>query len=400
MYKVSGNLNSAYGPEPGSKAHNKPDMPQVTTSNRRMTNVKLSNGEYVQGIRRNDDVDDQRASKDFSKDLQTPGGKPLRYTPGLVCDAHLESLRPERNSKHAAFSGPEHEQWRKKLIQSPKTFDESFADADMQNFRPEPAPPSGQDEPWFASRVPDGPQFPANERLMGGVMDPYGQPVYPQDELSRIKLRNRRFQQQGCGAQAMGMPPPPQMYYGYGPSVQAVYPPMPPMGYMMPPQVQQPPVMMMPQPQPQQLQQSPLDDLQMLDQELNMTRQVTRPFVPTNAPEFNSLQRQRDILEQPLMPEPRQKPLNAAELCPLSIDDLPKPKKTAATKAAPTTSTPATSAPSSKPLASASSPPLAIKAIALENNPFNSRCTIYEFSKEIAFQSLKNVKSLYSSTLA
>ena len=28
-------------------------MPQVTTNNRRLTNVKLPNGEYVQGIRKN-----------------------------------------------------------------------------------------------------------------------------------------------------------------------------------------------------------------------------------------------------------------------------------------------------------------------------------------------------------
>ena len=32
--------------------------------------------------------------------LEKPIGRPLRYTPGLKCDAHLESLRPERFGNH------------------------------------------------------------------------------------------------------------------------------------------------------------------------------------------------------------------------------------------------------------------------------------------------------------
>ena len=81
----------------------------------------------------------------------------------------------------------------------------------------------------------------------------------------------------------------------------------PPMG-MMP--GQQP--MMMPPPQqqlpPQQETSSPLDDLRTLDQELNVTRRVTRPFIPTEAPEYSGLKKQREIMEEPLMPIHVQKP--------------------------------------------------------------------------------------------
>ena len=38
----------------------------------------------------------------------------------------------------------------------------------------------------------------------------------------------------------------------------------------------------------------------MLDQELNMTRRATRPFVPTNIGDgFADLQKQRQIMEEP-----------------------------------------------------------------------------------------------------
>ena len=41
--------------------------------------------------------------------------------------------------------------------------------------------------------------------------------------------------------------------------------------------------------------------LQLLDQELNMTRRTTRPFVPTTTgTEFGQLEKQRNILEEPL----------------------------------------------------------------------------------------------------
>ena len=32
--------------------------------------------------------------------MEKPITRPLRYTPGLKCDAHLESLRPERSGVH------------------------------------------------------------------------------------------------------------------------------------------------------------------------------------------------------------------------------------------------------------------------------------------------------------
>ncbi len=200
---------------------------------------------------------------------------------------------------------------------------------------------------------------------------PYEQ-VYPQDELSRIKMRNRRFQNSMSGG-APAPPPPevdpammmvapgypsvpthpmmisPQAYYG------GFCPPMgypmgyPPMGMMAPPP---PPPMMMPQPQaPSEEGPSPLDDLKVLDQELNVTRRVTRPFIPTDSPEYQGLKKQRDFMEEPLMPIPVQKPKrfdfvagkhpvklcsfydfqihpsSAVELCPTSVDQLPKPKR-------------------------------------------------------------------------
>ncbi len=48
--------------------------------------------------------------------------------------------------------------------------------------------------------------------------------------------------------------------------------------------------------------------LKVLDQELNVTRRVTRPFVPTDSDDYQQLQRQRDVLDMPLMPIPVQKP--------------------------------------------------------------------------------------------
>ncbi len=92
-----------------------------------------------QGIRRNDESDlrgnkeNQLCGEDGGRNF-----KPLRYTPGLKCDAHLESLRPERSNHHQAFTGPEQYGWRKKLIQPQETYEGSFADADLEKFRPEP----------------------------------------------------------------------------------------------------------------------------------------------------------------------------------------------------------------------------------------------------------------------
>ncbi len=212
----------------------------MTSGNKRMTNVKLSNGEFVQGIRKN--KDDSLNPQSGSHEAEPPL-RPLRYTPGLKCDPHLESLRPERSNKHPALSGGDGA-WRQKLVKPPETYEGSFADADMDQFRPpesRPPPPTTSD-PWYSSRVPDPQYFPTAERLVGppipaaaaGAVSPYDQ-IYPQDELSRIKMRNRRFQN-SCGSggvdQQMMYPQHPMMmqtlpYYGYPPQ-QPYYPMMPP----------------------------------------------------------------------------------------------------------------------------------------------------------------------------
>ena len=138
------------------------------------------------------------------------------------------------------------DQWKKKLIQHPQTYDGSFADADMQKFRPNPNP-NPMEDPWYTSRLPDPTMAPVDRLAMpinyGGV--PYGPDAgpyntwYPQDELSMIKMRNRRYQnavmgemmslngglpggyypQQGMMMRGMPMqmpcpapPPPPQMF--------------------------------------------------------------------------------------------------------------------------------------------------------------------------------------------
>ena len=47
----------------------------------------------------------------------------------------------------------------------------------------------------------------------------------------------------------------------------------------------------------------------MLDQELNMTRRVTRPFVPQEGDDFHVLRKQRDFMEEPTLPDPVRKPM-------------------------------------------------------------------------------------------
>merc|ERR1712121_507900 len=100
-------------------------------------------------------------------------GRPLRYTPGLKCDPALEALLPERSMKHPALQGGD--QWKKKLIQHPHTYEGSFANADMQKFRPDPIP-NPMEDPWVMSRLPDQP--------VGASMpyDGYGVPGYPQHD--------------------------------------------------------------------------------------------------------------------------------------------------------------------------------------------------------------------------
>ena len=88
----------------------------------------------------------------------------------------------------------------------------------MQRFRPEPNPNPIED-PWYASRMPDQSMM-SYDRLAAPaatygypelpLSGPYGT-MYPQDELSRIKMRNRRFmnacaQEMYMGNMGMGQP--------------------------------------------------------------------------------------------------------------------------------------------------------------------------------------------------
>merc|ERR1711970_1627076 len=286
MYRVQGTMmENYYGDEVQQRKSNL-DAPRVTINNHRMTNVQLPGGDVVQGIRRNNDLGHDGAPQAAFEPPQPM--KPLRYTPGLKCDAALEAMRPERMMKHQAIQGGD--QWKKKLIQTPQTYEGSFADADMQQFRPHPTPNPMNDQ-WFVSRLPDQPM---------GYVDMGG---YPSDLLSQIKMRNRRFQQ-SCAMEGMQgapmmrgpvMAPPPQM--------------------MMQPQMTEEMMMMG----------GMTDELAMIEQDLNMTRRATRPFIPVNDPSNFELQKQVQALET--LPNTPTKPLrfNADEF--LSVDQLPAPKK-------------------------------------------------------------------------
>ena len=99
----------------------------------------------------------------------------------------------------------------------------------MQKFRPAPNP-NPMEDPWYASRLPD-PTMTGVDRLAmpfnygaapygGPEVGPYNQ-MYPQDELSMIKMRNRRFQHavamdmMSLNAPApMGYAPQPMMMRG------------------------------------------------------------------------------------------------------------------------------------------------------------------------------------------
>merc|ERR1719225_1966579 len=244
--------------------------------------------------------------------MEKPIGRPLRYTPGLRCDAHLESLRPERSGLHRAIQGGE--DWKRKLVQPPNHFEGSFVDADMQQFRPEPVA-NPVDDPWYASRCPEQTMV-AYDRLSAPaatynypelpLSGPYGA-MYPQDELSRIKMRNRRFMN-AC-AQEMGG---------------GMMTPMGPM-MMMQQQPQQPPPMMWGPPTLDH--ELAGDELSILDQELNVTRRANRPFIPMQHPDYFSLQRQVQDMEQP--PETQRKPVQEVT----SVEQLPLPKRTVRTTA-------------------------------------------------------------------
>merc|ERR1719384_802248 len=120
----------------------------------------------------------------------------------------------------------------------------------------------------------------------------------------------------GGGGMGYGMTPmmQPQMYGGMMMHPMMMVPP-PPMMHQPPPMRPAPTATVNPIPQ--------MEDLQILDQELNMTRRSTRPFVPTTTgPEFGELERQSNILEEPIpsLPTPKNDLLT-------SIDQLPAPKR-------------------------------------------------------------------------
>ena len=169
--------------------------------------------------------------------------KPLRYNPGLKCDPELEAMRPERQSKHTPMPSGD---WKKYLIKTPPSYEGSFADADIQKFRPNPTP-SLMEDPWFVSQLPD--------HAMSMAPTPYSSYVapYPCDQLHQIKMRNRRFQQ-SCAMEGMA------------PMRGPMGPPPPPM--MMQPQMTEE-MMMMGGGGMQ-------DELSLIEQDLNMTRRATR----------------------------------------------------------------------------------------------------------------------------
>merc|ERR1711892_1052723 len=244
MYRVQGTMMESYCGDEVQQRKSNLDAPRVTINNKRMTNVQLPGGEVVQGIRRNNDLGHDGAPQAAFEAPQPM--RPLRYTPGMKCDAALEAMRPERSMKHQPIQGGD--QWKKKLIQAPQTYEGSFANADMQQFRPNPVQ-SPMNDPWFVSQLPDQP-------MMGMAPDMGG---YGTDQLSQIKMRNRRFQQ-SCAMEGMQggyAPQPQQMMRG------PVYAP--------------PPMMMQPQMTEDMMMMGGMrDELAMIDQDLNMTRRATR----------------------------------------------------------------------------------------------------------------------------
>ena len=178
--------------------------------------------------------------------------KPLRYNPGLKCDPELEALRPERLSKHTPLPSGD---WKKYLIKTEPSYDGSFADADIQKFRPNPTPSLSED-PWYTSRLPGHTAVSAVGAEMSGV---------PGDTLSQIKMRNRRFQQ-SCAMEGMGGGQPAMMRQGPSPAMMMC--PAPGMMMMMPgqPQLNEDLMMMG----------GMNDELAMIEQDLNMTRRATR----------------------------------------------------------------------------------------------------------------------------
>jgi hypothetical protein len=310
MYRVAGNMTETYYGDENQQRKSNLEAPRVTINNHRMTNVQLPSGSVVQGIRRNNDLGYENQPP-VAFESENPM-RPLRYTPGLKCDPALEAMRPERSMKHQAIQGGD--QWKKKLIQTPATYEGSFADADMQKFRPNPAP-NAMEDPWFTSRLPDQP-------IGMQTMQPDGQ-GYPQDELTRIKMRNRRFQQSCAMDQGLYCQP------------------MAPAQLRGQPWMQQGPV----QGPPAFVTEDMIsmgglgDELAMIDQDLNMTRRATKPFVPQQDPAFGDLQRQVHLLENLPTAPIRPTRVNVDEL--LGTEQLPAPAKRAAPAKAAAESAPA-----------------------------------------------------------
>merc|ERR1712209_357752 len=225
----------------------------VTLNNKRMTNIQLPGGEVVQGIRGNKDLGyDGAPEAAYEPPLPL---KPLRYNPGLKCDAPVE--QPE-------FQQP---------MMQPQ---------------------------YMPMMVPAQPMTMAS---------PYDASPYPSDLLSQIKMRNRRFQQ-SCAMEGMSaacQPPPPMMRV---------------------PMMAPAPGMMMMQPQMTEemmMMGGMTDELAMIEQDLNMTRRATRPFVPQEDAGYFELQKQVHELET--MPQTAIRPVrfNADEF--LRVEELPPPKK-------------------------------------------------------------------------
>merc|ERR1712060_618884 len=150
------------------------------------------------------------------------------------------------------------------------------------------------------SRLPDQP--------MGGMQMQMQDAYAANDELTRIKMRNRRFQQSVAADQGLYGPPmlPAQLR---GQPWMQQGPPMPPMQMEMG---------------------GMCDELAMIAQALNMTRRATRPFVPQADPAFNDLQRQVQLLETLPAAPIRPTRVNIDEL--LSTDSLPAPAPAPAPK--------------------------------------------------------------------
>ena len=239
MYRVQATMRDTYyGDQEEMPRKSNLEAPRVTLNNKRMTNIQLPGGEVIQGIRGNKDLGyDGAPEAPFEAPLPL---KPLRYNPGLKCDAALEAMRPERNPKHKAITAGD-----KRMPQPPPMFDDQMPAM--------PAPEFAQPQPMM---------MPAPQYMPMMAPSPYEAP-YPSDLLSQIKMRNRRFQQ-SCAMEGMAGGQPAMMRQA--PAMMMC--PAPGMMMMMPgqPQLNEDLMMMG----------GMNDELAMIEQDLNMTRRATR----------------------------------------------------------------------------------------------------------------------------